>query len=250
MGPLKTNAEVSRVRELLQGARSVFVLTGAGASAESGIPTFRGADGWWKKFRAEELATPQAFSENPKLVWEWYDHRRRLVAEALPNDGHRALAKIEGRAERFLLATQNVDDLHERAGSRNVEHVHGSLWRVRCTSCSHAGELRDTPLPETPPRCKACRGLLRPDIVWFGETLNPAVVQRIGDFLQKLSTRDAALVVGTTAVFGYIQQWALMAKQSGAAVIEINPQETPLTQAADYALRAKSAEVLPQIVDG
>ena len=152
---------MQRAREWLRQASSVAVLTGAGISAESGIPTFRGAGGLWREFRAEDLATPEAFARDPRLVWEWYDWRRGLIARAEPNAGHRALAELERRAGRFTLITQNVDGLHDRAGSRNILKVHGDIWMVRCTACGR--ETRDdrVPLPELPPRCE-CGGLLRP----------------------------------------------------------------------------------------
>src|SRR5690242_13923315 len=161
------------VREWLKNARSVAVLTGAGVSAESGVPTFRGNNGLWKQYRPEDLATPEAFSRDPKLVWEWYDWRRGLIAEAQPNAGHFALAAIESRLPRFALITQNVDDLHERAGTRNVLHVHGSIWILRCTECGFEQVDKRVPLPQIPPRhrCGTQTGLLRPGVVWFGESL-------------------------------------------------------------------------------
>ncbi len=156
------------VREWLKQARSVAVLTGAGVSAESGVPTFRGNNGLWRQYRAEDLATPGAFARDPKLVWEWYDWRRGLIAQAQPNAGHRALVELEKRVPSFTLITQNVDGLHELAGSRNVLEVHGSIWKVRCTSCERERMDRRTPLPEIPPKCE-CGALLRPGVVWFGE---------------------------------------------------------------------------------
>ena len=142
------------VREWLKQARSVAVLTGAGVSAESGVPTFRGSNGLWKQYRAEDLATPGAFARDPKLVWEWYDWRRGLIAPAQPNAGHRALVELERRVPSFTLITQNVDGLHELAGSGNVLEVHGSIWNVRCMSCAHQQVDRRTPLPQIPPKCE------------------------------------------------------------------------------------------------
>jgi len=155
---------------MLKNARSVAVLTGAGVSAESGVPTFRDNNGLWKQFRAEDLATPEAFARDPKLVWEWYDWRRGLIAKAKPNAGHYALAELERRVSKFTLVTQNVDDLHDDAGSRNVLKVHGSIWMMRCTGCGKEHVDRTSPLPRVPPTCE-CSGLLRPGVVWFGEAL-------------------------------------------------------------------------------
>ncbi len=159
---------MNAVREWLRDASSIVVLTGAGVSAESGVPTFRGENGLWKKHRAEQLATPEAFAHDPKLVWEWYDWRRSVLAQAKPNPGHHALAAAEARARKFTLITQNVDGLHELAGSRNVLRLHGSIWMLRCLECGREREEdRRTPLPEIPPRCE-CGGMLRPGVVWFG----------------------------------------------------------------------------------
>src|SRR5260370_1133383 len=162
------------VREWLRQANSVAVLTGAGVSAESGVPTFRGVNGLWKQYRAEDLATPEAFDRDPRLVWEWYDWRRCLIANAKPNAGHYALAELERQVPSFTLITQNVDDLHDTAGSRNILKVHGSIWIVRCTSCGKERVDRTAPLPDLPPRCE-CGSLLRPGVVWFGEPLPPNV---------------------------------------------------------------------------
>ena len=168
-----------QVRGWLKEARSVAVLTGAGVSAESGVPTFRGPNGLWKQHRPEDLATPGAFARDPKLVWEWYDWRRARITETQPNPGHYALAEMEKRIPRFTLITQNVDGLHEQAGSRNVLRLHGSIWIVRCTSCEAEREDRRTPLPQIPPMCE-CGGMLRPGVVWFGEPLPPRCVARGG----------------------------------------------------------------------
>src|SRR5690242_9395779 len=156
--------------ELLRNARSIAVLTGAGISAESGVPTFRGTAGLWKQFRPEDLATPQAFARNPKLVWEWYDWRPGLIANAQPNAGHFALAQLATRVPRFTLITQNVDGLHQRAGSSFVRELHGSIWQVRCTKCGAERTDRSVPV-DIPPRCFACGAPARPGVVWFGEML-------------------------------------------------------------------------------
>lgn len=235
---------MQRAREWLREASSVAALTGAGISAESGIPTFRGAGGLWRQFRAEDLATPEAFARDPRLVWEWYDWRRGLIARAEPNAGHRALAELERRAGRFTLITQNVDGLHDRAGSRNVLKVHGDIWMVRCTACGR--ETRDdrVPLPELPPRCE-CGGLLRPGVVWFGEPL-PDNVWREAE----RATRQAEvfLVIGTAAVVYPAAGLVPLAKAAGAKVIEINLDETPYSAQVDCSLRGRAGELLPGLI--
>jgi len=233
-----------RVREWLGQARSVAVLTGAGVSAESGVPTFRGDEGLWKQFRPEDLATPAAFARDPKLVWEWYDWRRARIAQTKPNPGHYALAEIEKRIPRFTLITQNVDGLHELAGSRNILRLHGSIWMVRCTSCEVEREDRRAPLPKIPPKCE-CGGLLRPGVVWFGESL-PSNVWR--DAEAAASTADLFLVIGTSAVVYPAAGLAQIAKNSGARVVEINIAETALSAEIDEFLQGPSGELLPRLI--
>jgi NAD-dependent deacetylase len=222
----------------------VVALTGAGVSAESGVPTFRSETGLWRRYRPEELATPRAFARDPKLVWEWYDWRRGLIAECRPNPAHNALAGIESRLPNFTLVTQNVDGLHRLAGSRRVLELHGDIWRMRCTRQGTTLVDRTTPLPEIPPRCAECGALLRPDVVWFGESLP-------GDVLEAAFAVSAAcdvmLVVGTSAVVQPAASLPLIAKQNGAALVEINPQPTPLSDYADLVLRQPAAHALPQL---
>jgi NAD-dependent deacetylase len=232
------------VRQWLNQARSVAVLTGAGASAESGVPTFRGQNGLWRQFRAEDLATPEAFARDPRLVWEWYDWRRRLISEARPNAGHQALAGIEQRVPSFTLITQNVDDLRERAGSGNVLHVHGSLWTVRCIECGLEQVDQRVPLPEIPPRC-ACGGLLRPGVVWFGEALPGNVWESAQTAAREA---DIFLVVGTSAVVYPAAGLARIAKSTGARVVEINITETPLASIVDEFLQGTSGDVLTRLI--
>ena len=231
-------------REWLKQARSVAVLTGAGVSAESGVPTFRGADGLWKRHRAESLATPEAFARDPKLVWEWYDWRRGVLAGVKPNAGHYALAELEQRTPKFTLITQNVDGLHELAGSRNVLRVHGSIWMLRCLGCDREQEDRRAPLPEIPPRC-ACGGMLRPGVVWFGESL-PAAVWRAAETAAR--SCDVLLVIGTSALVYPAAGLAHLAKSSGARVVEINVAETPLSREIDEFILGPSGELLPQLI--
>jgi NAD-dependent deacetylase len=222
----------------------VTVLTGAGVSAESGVPTFRGDDGLWKTYRAEELATPEAFGRDPKLVWEWYDWRRQICAGTKPNPAHTAIADLDGRLSRFLLVTQNVDGLHARAGSRRMVELHGSIFRARCTRCGNTREDLAVPLEEIPPRC-ACGGLLRPDVVWFGEALPEAA---LSEAFEASRSCDLMLVVGTSAVVQPAASMPLLTKQAGAAVVEVNPDQTPITPFVDMHFQGKAAEILPPLL--
>ena len=235
---------MDRIRTLLKTARSVAALTGAGVSAESGVPTFRGNNGLWRQYRAEDLATPEAFERDPKLVWEWYDWRRCLIAKAKPNAGHFALAELERQVPSFTLITQNVDDLHDDAGSRNVLKVHGSIWMVRCTLCGEEHLDRTAPLPELPPRCE-CGALLRPGVIWFGESLPPDVWQQAE---RAAAAADLFLMIGTSAVVYPAAGLASIAKRAGAKVVEINIMDTPLSNWIDESLRGPSAELLPQLM--
>jgi NAD-dependent deacetylase len=230
---------------LLHQVQHVVVLTGAGVSHESGIPTFRGPGGLWRNFRPEELATPQAFAKDPHLVWEWYDWRRSLIGKAEPNPGHRALVALEKAVPDFNLITQNVDGLHRRAGSRQVLEVHGSIWEVRCTSCEIVKEDRRVPIP-IPPHCDTCGGLLRPNVVWFGEALDPKILEAAQHALKHA---QVMLAVGTSAVVQPAASFALWARQWGAKLAEINPDPTPLTPHCDFVLMGKSGEILPLLVE-
>ncbi len=235
---------MQQAREWIQSAASVAVLTGAGISAESGIPTFRGPGGVWRSFRPEELATPQAFARDPKLVWEWYDWRRGLIAEAQPNAGHHALAELEARAARFTLITQNVDGLHDRAGSRNILKLHGDIWNVRCQSCGRERRDLRPKLPELPPRCD-CGGLLRPGVVWFGEALPPEVWERAE---AAAGAAEVLLVAGTSAVVYPAAGLVPYARQAGAKVIEVNVDETAFSHLVDCSLRGPAGQILPRLI--
>ena len=229
----------------IAAARSVAVLTGAGISAESGVPTFRDAQtGLWTQFDPQKLATPDAFRRNPKLVWDWYAWRRKLVSRAEPNAGHRALAVLEGRVSDFVLITQNVDGLHRRAGSRNVVELHGNIGRVKCsrenTMVEHWTEVSDEV-----PRCAGCGALLRPDVVWFEEALPADALQAAEDAARRC---QILLVVGTSAEVYPAAALPDYAKSAGATIVEINPNPTPLSDAADYVLRAPAGVVLPALV--
>ena len=232
------------VREWLKQARSVAVLTGAGVSAESGVPTFRGHNGLWKQYRAEDLATPGAFARDPKLVWEWYDWRRGVLAQAKPNPGHYALREIEKRVPKFTLITQNVDSLHEDAGSSRVLHLHGSIWRVRCLDCDRERIDKRTPLPEIPPKCE-CGGLLRPGVVWFGESL-PTRIWNEAEAAARAA--DLFLVAGTSAVVYPAAGLAHIAKSAGARVVEVNIAATALSDEIDSFLEGPSGELLPSLI--
>jgi len=229
----------------LAAARRVLVLTGAGVSAESGVPTFRGPEGLWRQFRPEDLATPEAFARDPKLVWEWYAWRRERIAPLTPNAAHRAIAALEERADTFLLATQNVDGLHQGAGSRRVVELHGSLWRVRCTGCGRLEEDRRVPLAELPPCCE-CGALLRPDVVWFGEGLPEGAVAEAWGAAE---SAEVVLVVGTSSLVYPAAALPRVAQGHGAFVVEVNPEETPLTALAHVSLRGKAAEIVPVLLE-
>jgi NAD-dependent deacetylase len=226
-------------------ASPVAVLTGAGVSAESGVPTFRGEDGLWENYRAEELATPGAFERDPATVWRWYDYRRQVITAREPNPAHHAITRLDERFADFLLITQNVDGLHARAGTGRIAELHGNIFRVRCTRDGEISENLEVPLAEIPPRCK-CGSLLRPDVVWFGEGL-PRL-----EFDMAFSAAEACklmLVVGTSGVVQPAASIPLVAAQTGALVIEVNPDPTPITALADIHLRGKAGEVLPGLVD-
>ncbi len=250
----------------------LFVLTGAGVSAESGIPTFRGRDGYWRNLDPAKLATPEAFSSDPKLVWEWYRERRQGIRNAQPNAAHGAIAKLATHADEFLLVTQNVDDLHARAGipAQKMVQIHGDIFVTRCSRCEFSYADRGG-LPEPPrdrvlqsgrlrsiaptsdsdvdvPRCPNCDELMRPGVVWFGEQLSRNELERVEDFLDG-GACDAVIVAGTTATFGYIIDWALRASRDGAELIEVNPEETPLSRFATRLVREPAAIALPRIVD-
>jgi NAD-dependent deacetylase len=235
---------VQEARDWLRSARSVAVLTGAGISAESGIPTFRGAGGLWKQHRAEQLATPAAFERDPVLVWEWYLWRRGLIAAAEPNAGHLALAHFEEKTPGFTLVTQNVDGLHDRAGSKRIVKLHGDIWETRCLSCG--GGQRDERLQfdAMPPRC-ACGGVLRPGVVWFGEGL-PAEAWTAAE--NAVRSAQAVVVAGTSAVVYPAASLVPLAKRYGAKIIEVNTEETPVSGLADWPLRGPSGEILPQLL--
>ena len=237
--------ETSDLEAFLSRAEALCILTGAGISQDSGIPTFRGANGLWKQYRAENLATPEAFARDPVLVWEWYAWRREIIHRAQPNAAHHALVEWEAAfatraGGRFALLTQNVDGLQERAGSRNVIRLHGDIWRLRCTGCGAERQDYAVPLDPFPPRC-SCSSLLRPAVVWFGESLPQGAWAQA---VEAAASADLFLVIGTSALVQPAASLPLLAKQNGARLVEINPDPTPLSRLADLAIRGKAAEVL------
>lgn len=233
-----------RSLKIIKESKYVIAHTGAGISKESNVPTFRGEDGLWRNYDAMELATPSAFAKDPKLVWEWYAWRQGLIGECNPNPAHEALVELEKEGILKSLITQNVDGLHRRAGSQNVLEVHGNLWALKCSSCSHKDRLA---LPTKGiPKCPDCSGHLRPDVVWFGEQLDPLIMNEV---YQELEKTDVILVIGTSALVQPAASFPLIVKQKGGRIIEMNVEETPLTPYVDVHLSGKAGEILPRLKD-
>lgn len=242
MGPI---APSPRLVALLRERGPVLALTGAGISRESGIPTFRDAGGLWEGVDPAAVATPRAFAADPLFVWRFYEARRAQAAKAEPNAAHRALAALEATGRPFLLATQNVDGLHERAGSREIVRLHGSLWRLRCTRDGIEHEDLRPSLAPLPPRCAACGALLRPAVVWFEEALP---MEEYGRALRAARAAALVLVVGTSGLVYPAASLPEEALRAGAYVVEINPERTPLTSSASEALSGPAGEVLPALL--
>ena len=250
---------VAEARALIAAAETVVVLTGAGVSAESGVPTFRGADGLWNSFRAEELATPEAFERDPRLVWEWYSWRRQKVAGCAPNAAHLALARFALERGRVRIVTQNVDGLHADA-ARVVAggddptpalplELHGSLFRDRCSMCAFHQDNRagvDHTSLATLPRCEHCGALLRPDVVWFGERLPPGAMEEAHEWA---SRADVCLIIGTSGLVHPAAGLGDATRDRGGAVIELNLDETPLSRTARVVLRGRAAAITPALLD-
>jgi NAD-dependent deacetylase len=239
--PVDTEELVTRLRN----ARRTVVLTGAGVSAASGVPTFRGAEGLWRNYRAEDLATPEAFAHDPKTVWAWYDWRRTVIAGCAPNAAHEVLARWSA-SPGFSLITQNVDGLHERAGTANVIRFHGSIWELRCAADCGAPpwEDRSTPLATLPPACPRCGGLARPGVVWFGESIDPDVLERAST---AAAGADVLLSIGTSSTVFPAAGLLHHARRAGAFTAEINPGATGASGGVDLAIAAPAEHALPML---
>jgi NAD-dependent deacetylase len=225
----------------------ITILTGAGVSAASGVPTFRGPDGLWRNFRPESLATPEAFRRDPKLVWEWYDWRRQILSTKNPNRAHEVLAAWSRRYPNFTLITQNVDGLHEKAGTRNVVRFHGSIWEIGCWNNCNASPPRwwdeTVPFPQIPPRCPHCGGIVRPGVVWFGEGINPDVLRRSAAALDC----DVFFTIGTSSMVYPAASLVHEAKARGAYTVEMNVEATPASRLLDLALEGPAEDVLHKL---
>jgi NAD-dependent deacetylase len=234
-------------RRLTPDAR-ITVMTGAGVSAASGVPTFRGTDGLWNNFRAEDLATPEAFARDPRLVWKWCDLRRQHIDTCVPNAAHHVLASWSRRFPGFTLITQNVDGLHEKSGALGVLRLHGSIWEVQCWNCCAGAPVRwwdDTvPYPKIPPKCRYCGGLIRPGVVWFGEALDPGTVEQATD---ASSECDVFITIGTSSIVYPAAGFVDLARRAGAFTVEINPEATPASSTVDLVLRGGAETVLPEV---
>ena len=245
MNPVSARGIPQDLIEALRGAERVVALTGSGISAESVVPTFREAQtGLWERYDPQQLATQQAFDRDPRLVWEWYEWRRKLVSEASPNPGHLALAELERKSPSFTLITQNVDGLHGRAGSREVIELHGNLLRSKCSREGVMAEPEEHD-GDVPPRCPRCGAHLRPDVVWFGEMLPPAALDAAS---RATGACDLFLSIGTSSLVYPAAALPYEALENGATLVEINPSETPLTAYADHALRGEAGRVMPELV--
>lgn len=230
---------------LLVNARHCAVLTGAGISAESGVPTFRGQEGLWGEFKPEELASMNAFMASPKIVWEWYNWRRELMGKVTPNTGHKVLAEMETLFEKFVLITQNVDNLHAAAGSKSILELHGNIYRNKCLDCDALFEYEGDINPGNIPSCQICGGKIRPDVVWFGEMLDPEIINTA--FAQS-EKADVFFSIGTSALVHPAATLPVVAKNHGATLVEINVEKTPLTGLADFHFSGKSGEILPELM--
>lgn len=252
--------QVMQAARAIRDSKRLVVLTGAGISKESGIPTFRDAlDGLWARYDPQQLATPAAFQRNPKLVWDWYQHRRALIARASPNPGHYAIAELEkvlpsvssAPSVPLVVVTQNIDGLHNIAGSRDVIAVHGDIRRNKCfAGCQGEPTLIDVEELEWdrqagPPRCPHCGAYVRPDVVWFNETLPADALERA---LHLCQTCDVMLVVGTSGVVMPVAAFPHYARENGALLIEVNPNETPITTLVHIHLSGPSGVILPEVV--
>jgi len=236
--------EVARAAETLRSAQRVVAFTGAGVSAESGVPTFRGAGGLWEGQAVEELASPRGFFADPVKVWRFYEERRRNLASARPNPAHHVLAGWQERFPQYAVVTQNVDGLHQAAGARGVLELHGSIWRVRCLGCGREREERTVPLSQVPPLCPECGTMERPAVVWFGEFLPEMVMAAAFAAIERC---EVLVVVGTSAVVYPAAGFVEIASTVGAKVIEVNPEASGMAHFADVALRGPAGQLLPLV---
>ena len=233
---------MKELKLLLKEKKRIAVLTGAGISAESGVPTFRGANGLWRNFRPEEIACMEAFQRDPVLVWEWYLMRKAGIFKVRPNKAHELLARWEKEFSEFTLVTQNVDGLHRRAGSDKIIELHGNIWTTRCMACERLAHDDSLSYPSLPPKCP-CGGTIRPHIVWFGESLDP---ENLRDAFDAAASAEVFLVIGTSSLVYPAAALPIAALDAGAAVIEVNPDETPLTDRATRSFRMKAVEFAEQ----
>ena len=232
-----------QLSEKLKDAKKIVFVTGAGISQESGIPTFRGNDGLWRKYDPMQLATIDAFYDNPKLVWEWYEDRRKNILNSKPNPGHLAISELEKYKE-IVVLTQNIDGLHQRAGSSQVLELHGSIIRIKCTVCEFQENIPSS-FESLPPKCPRCGNILRPDVVWFGESLPPKVWNQA---MIEANTCDVMIIAGTSLVVSPANTLPVYAKQNNATLIEVNPEQTQMSSEMDMSLRTTSAKALPLII--
>ena len=230
------------IKNQIKDAKKIVFVTGAGISQESGIPTFRGKGGLWRNYDAMKLATIDAFYENPKLVWEWYNERRENIFSVSPNQGHKAIADLE-KYVKVIILTQNIDGLHQKAGSSEVLELHGSIVKIKCTVCDFKDEIM-TKFSEIPPLCK-CGNILRPDVVWFGESLPEDIWKHA---IVQASQCDMMIIAGTSLVVSPANTLPIYAKQNNAYLIEINPEKTEMSSEMDLIINDTSANVLPKIV--
>ena len=231
------------IADKLKNAKKIVFVTGAGISQESGIPTFRGTDGLWRKYDPMQLATIDAFYDDPKLVWEWYEDRRKNILQAKPNPGHSAITELEKYKEVTVL-TQNIDGLHQRSGSTKVLELHGSIIRIKCSVCNFKDNI-PTSFDELPPKCSSCNNILRPDVVWFGESLPQDVWNQA---IFEAESCDVMIIAGTSLVVSPANTLPVYAKQNNALLVEVNPEETIMSSEMDFSLKMTSAKALPNLI--
>jgi NAD-dependent deacetylase len=232
------------LESVLANSKKITFLTGAGISEESGIPTFRGPEGLWKKYDPIQLASISGFYKDPKLVWEFYQDRQNLILNCIPNLGHLTIAKIE-QLKNSTILTQNIDGLHKKAGSKHIVELHGNILKAKCTRCNFVGDVSNDTIKSLPPMCNLCGNLLRPDIVFFGEPLNQKTWKNAQDIS---STCDIMFIIGTSLNVGPVNTLPILAKENGAILVEINPEPSVFNNIMDFSFRGKAGEILPKIL--